>query len=61
MTSIPPQLGHLPRNFSAQAAQKVHSNEQIRASVFSGGNASSQHSQEGRSSSMRVSAYEAIP
>src|SRR5262245_23062741 len=35
--SAPPQLGHLPlRVPSAQAEQKVHSNEQMRASVPDG-------------------------
>jgi hypothetical protein len=49
----PPQLGHRPANrFSAQSAQKVHSNVQMRASSLSGGSSRSQHSQFGRNSSM---------
>lgn len=52
-TSSPPQFGHLPCSTdSAHAAQKVHSKEQIRASVESGGRSLSQHSQLGRSWSM---------
>jgi hypothetical protein len=51
-SSSPPQLGHLPAGrASAQVAQKVHSNEQIRARSDSGGRSRSQHSQLGRSSS----------
>jgi hypothetical protein len=54
-SNSPPQFGHLPfRRRSAQVAQNVHSNEQIRASGDSGGRSTSQHSQEGRSSSIRV-------
>jgi hypothetical protein len=49
-TSSPPQLGHLPANLvSAQAAQKVHSKEQMRASALCGGKSMSQHSQFGLS------------
>jgi hypothetical protein len=52
-TSSPPQLGHLPPSTpSAQAAQNVHSNEQMRASVESGGRSLSQHSQPGLSCSI---------
>ena len=52
-SSSPPQVGDLPfRRRSAQVAQNVHSNEQIRASGDSGGRSASQHSQEGRMSSM---------
>ena len=52
-TSSPPQLGQRPaRTPSAQPAQKVHSNEQIRAARLSGGRSAAQHSQQGRSSSM---------
>ena len=52
-TSTPPQLGHFPFSVpSAQAAQKVHSKEQIRASVPDGSRSVSQHSQLGRISSM---------
>lgn len=52
-TSSPPQFGHTPfRTFVAQAAQNVHSNEQMRASPASGGRALSQHSQPGLSSSI---------
>ena len=55
-TNSPPQLGQLPPSFdSAQEAQNVHSNEQIRASTDSGGRSRSQHSQLGRSSSIRQS------
>ena len=52
-TSSPPQFGQAPRNRSAaQAEQKVHSNEQMRASVESGERSRSQHSQFGRRSSI---------
>jgi hypothetical protein len=52
-TSGPPQFGHLPFSVcSAQSAQKVHSNEQIRASLPDGSRSLSQHSQLGRISSM---------
>ena len=52
----PPQLGQSPPNFcSVQVAQKVHSNEQIRACAESGGRSQSQHSQFGRNSSMSTS------
>jgi hypothetical protein len=55
-TSAPPQLGQTPCNtFSAHKAQNVHSNEQIRASTESGARARSQHSQDGRSCSMKSS------
>ena len=37
---------------SAQSAQNVHSNEQIRASAAAGGRSLSQHSQPGRNASM---------
>ena len=54
-SSSPPQFGHAPfRRRSAQVAQNVHSNEQIRASGDSGGKSASQHSQEGRRSSMAL-------
>ncbi len=54
-SNSPPQFGHLPfRRRSAQVAQKVHSNEQIRANGDSGGRSASQHSQEGRKSSMAL-------
>jgi hypothetical protein len=53
----PPQFGQTPPSTeSAQAAQKVHSNEQIIASVDSGGKSLSQHSQFGRICSMEASA-----
>jgi len=46
--SSPPQLGHFPASTpSAQVAQKVHSNEQIRARIESGGKSTLQHSQLG--------------
>jgi len=52
-TSSPPQLGQLPFNMSiVQLVQKVHSKEQILASVDSGGRSLSQHSQLGRNSSI---------
>ena len=52
-TNSPPQLGQRPLSFvSAHDAQKVHSNEQTRASVASGGRSLLQHSQFGLSSSM---------
>jgi hypothetical protein len=52
-TNSPPQFGHNPFNaLSAQLAQKVHSNEQMRASLESGASGLSQHSQVGRSCSM---------
>jgi hypothetical protein len=54
-TSSPPQFGQRPCSApSAQLAQNVHSNEQMRASVESGGKSLSQHSQPGRSSSMAI-------
>jgi hypothetical protein len=55
-SSSPPQFGQVPASrFEAQSAQKVHSKEQIRACRESGGRSMSQHSHEGRSSSMRYS------
>jgi hypothetical protein len=52
-TKLPPQLGQTPCNTpSTHAAQKVHSNVQIRASALSGGKSRSQHSQFGLSSSI---------
>jgi hypothetical protein len=49
----PPQFGHLLASFdSAQCWQNVHSNEQINASVESGGRSLLQHSQFGRICSM---------
>ena len=61
-SSSPPQLGHLPpRTLSAQMLQNVHSNEQIRASLESGGRSLSQHSQPGRSSSIEVSRLLGLP
>jgi hypothetical protein len=52
----PPQLGQtFPKTSSTQAAQIVHSYEQIRASSDSGGRALLQCSQVGRSSSMGAS------
>ena len=51
----PPQLGHTPPSRSStQCTQNVHSYVQIRASGESGGRSRSQHSQDGRSSSMRA-------
>jgi hypothetical protein len=48
--SSPPQLGHWRCSVpSTQVTQKVHSKEQIRASVDSGGRSLLQHSQLGRS------------
>ena len=52
-TKSPPQLGQISLSLSvAQAVQKVHSKEQILASVESGGRSLSQHSQEGLSLSI---------
>jgi hypothetical protein len=54
--SSPPQLGQSPpKCCSEHVAQKVHSNEQIRACAESGGKSQSQHSQLGRNSSMSTS------
>ena len=54
-TSSPPQLGQTPPKVpSAQAAQKVHSNVQMRAEALSGGRSASQHSQFGRKASISV-------
>ncbi len=59
-TSSPPQFGQRWfRMVSAQAAQNVHSKEQMRASADSGGKSLSQHSQLGRSSSI-VARYASI-
>lgn len=53
--SSPPQLGQRPCNFAcAQSAQKVHSNEQISASLESGGKSRLQHSQLGRSCNIPI-------
>src|SRR5262245_51055938 len=55
-TNSPPQFGQRPLSTSsAQERQKVHSNEQIRASAESGGRSRSQHSQFGRSWSIVLS------
>ena len=52
-TSSPPQFGHLFFNkLVVQSLQKVHSKEQILASVDSGGKSLSQHSQFGRNCSI---------
>jgi hypothetical protein len=51
-SSSPPQFGQRAANTSEHEAQKVHSNEQIRASVVDGGKSLLQHSQFGLSSSM---------
>lgn len=52
-TSSPPQFGQtLCSLISAQSAQKVHSKEQMRAFVASGGRSTSQHSHDGRNCSM---------
>lgn len=52
-TNSPPQFGHFPSStVSAHDIQNVHSKEQIRASVDSGGKSLSQHSQFGLSCSM---------
>ena len=52
-SSSPPQLGQLPcSTASAHSQQKVHSNEQIRASAESAGKSRLQHSQLGRSCSI---------
>jgi hypothetical protein len=53
MTSSPPQFGQWPlKRDSVQSSQKVHSKEQMRAIVESGGRSRSQHSQLGRSCRM---------
>jgi len=53
LTKLPPQFGHTPLNtVSTHSAQKVHSNEQIKASFDSGGKSRSQHSQLGLNSSI---------
>jgi hypothetical protein len=52
VTSSPPQFGQTPACASLQAAQNVHSKEQIRASPESGGKSLSQHSQPGLICSM---------
>lgn len=59
VTSSPPQLGHTRpgRRVSAQSRQKVHSKEQITASVASGGRFLPQHSQFGRNSSIAYPVY----
>ena len=55
-TNPPPQFGHFPRStFATQSRQKVHSNEQINASVESGARSRSQHSHPGRIWSIAVS------
>jgi len=52
-TKLPPQLGQTPFSFSVtQFWQKVHSKEQIIASLDSGGKSLSQHSQFGLISSI---------
>jgi len=49
-TSSPPQFGHLPWRMSwVQERQKVHSKEQMNASVDFGGRSRLQHSQLGLS------------
>jgi hypothetical protein len=54
----PPQFGQtLPNTPSAHVAQNVHSNEQMRACVASGGSAVLQCSQVGRSSSIVSSVW----
>jgi hypothetical protein len=53
---LPPQLGHTSlRTFVAQLVQNVHSKEQMKASVESGGKSLSQHSQFGLNASIRAS------
>jgi hypothetical protein len=52
-SSTPPQFGHLPASgASAQAAQNVHSNEQMTASAESAGRERPQRSQLARISSI---------
>jgi hypothetical protein len=54
-TKPPPQFGQtLKRTLSTQSAQKVHSYEQIRAMIDTGGRSRSQYSQFGRSSNAIV-------
>jgi len=51
----PPQFGHAPPGkFRTQAAQNVHSNEQIKTSRESGGRSTPQHSQNGLSSNISL-------
>jgi hypothetical protein len=53
--NAPPQFGQTPASFvSAQSAQNVHSNEQMRTSVASGARSLPQHSQWQRNSSMAM-------
>jgi hypothetical protein len=55
-TSSPLQFGQRPPSrVLAQRSQKVHSNEQMRASADAGGKSASQHSQDGRSWSISAS------
>src|SRR5207248_194236 len=57
----PPQFGQTSNNVSrTQVAQNVHSNEQIIASVESGGRSRSHSSQLGRSASL-ASLYVVLP
>jgi hypothetical protein len=50
-TNPPPQFGHTLSSLrSTQSEQKVHSKEQMRATVDSGGKSLSQYSQLGRNS-----------
>ena len=52
-TKLPPQFGQIPFKISvAHVIQNVHSNEQITASVDSGGKSLLQHSQLGLSSNI---------
>src|SRR5688572_3112179 len=54
-TSSPPQFGHLPfSTVVTHDAQNVHSNEQMSASLDSGGRSLSQHSQFGRNCNIAV-------
>jgi hypothetical protein len=55
LTSSPPQFGQRIAIFCAQSSQNVHSNEQMRAWVESGGRSVLQHSQPGLNSSITYS------
>ena len=56
LSSTPPQFGHLPPRFDwAQAAQNVHSKEQMTASATSAGRSRPHRSQFGRISSISAS------
>ncbi len=53
-SNSPPQFGQRSSSCSAQSAQKVHSNEQMKAPPSSAGKSTPQRSQSGRISSMKL-------